>query len=155
MITLQIESFEDCIPELRQLFPVHHVELGLFRNLMPLDPDYREYVRRERTGSLFLCTARRNGILVAYYVAQVAAGFHYRSTMTGTADLYYVVPEFRDRGLALPLFRHTERELKRRGVQVWYSGGKSHNPLGTPGLHLALGFIPADNYYAKWIGDTP
>lgn len=152
MITLQVDSFEQCIPELRCLFPTHHIELGLFTDRMPLDPDYAEYVRREREGSLFLTSARRNGRLVAYYVAQVRPGFHYRSTLTGTADIYYVVPEYRNRGLALPLFRHTEQELRRRGVQVWYSGGKSHNPLGTPELHRLLGFVPADNYYAKWIG---
>lgn len=152
MLTIQIDSFEQCIPELRLLFPTHHVELGLFRDRMPLDPDYDEYVRRERAGELFLCSARRNGTLVAYYVAIVRSGFHYRSTLTGTADIYYVSPEYRNKGLALPLFRHTEQELKRRGVQVWYSGGKAHNPLGTPELHRLLGFAPSDNYYAKWIG---
>lgn len=152
MITIQIDSFEDCIPELRQMFPTHHVELGLFKDKMPLDPDYREYVRRERAGELFLCSARRDGILVAYYVAVVRPGFHYRSTLTGTADIYWVSPEFQGRGLALPLFRHTERELKRRGVAVWYSGNKIHNPMGADKLHELLGFQPADVYYAKWIG---
>lgn len=152
MLTVQIDSFEHSIPELRELFRAHHIELGLFKDLMPLDPDYSEYVRRERDGSLFLTSARRNGNIVAYYVAQVRSGFHYRSTLTGTADIYYVVPEFRNKGLALPLFRHTEQELKRRGVQVWYSGGKVHNPLGTPELHRLLGFVPADLYHVKWIG---
>lgn len=152
MITVQVDSFEHCIPELLPLFQTHHVELGLFKDRMPLDPDLQEYVRREREGSLFLTSARRNGSIVAYYVAQIRPGFHYRSTLTGTADIFYVAPEFRNKGLALPLFRHTEQELKRRGVQVWYSGGKVHNPLGTPELHKLLGFAPADVYYAKWIG---
>lgn len=152
MITVQIDSFEDCIPELRPLFVVHHAELGLFKGDMPLDPDYREYVRREREGSLFLCSARQNGIIVAYYVAVVRPGFHYKSTLTGTADIYWVAPEMRGKGLALPLFRHVERELKRRGVMVWYGGNKIHNPLGADKLHELLGFTPADKYWAKWIG---
>lgn len=152
MITVQIDSFEECIPELRPLFQVHHVELGLYKDLMPLDPEYGEYVRREQEGSLFLTTARRNGTLVAYYVAIIRPGFHYHSTLTGTADIYYVVPEMRGRGLALPLFRHVEQELRRRGAQIWYSGGKVHNPLGTFKLHKLLGFRPADMYCVKWIG---
>jgi predicted N-acetyltransferase YhbS len=69
-------------------------------------------------------------------------------------DIAYVVPHERNRGLALPLFRHTERELQRRGVKVWYSGWKMHNPLGMPELHQLLGFVPADSYAVKWIGDT-
>lgn len=154
MITFQIDSFQDCIPELRPLFLSHHAELGLFRDQMPLDPDYREYARREQEGSLFLTTGRRNGTIAAYYVANVRSGFHYRSTLTGTMDIAYVVPEERNRGLALPLFRHTERELKRRGVKVWFSGWKLHNPLGMPRLHELLGFVPADQYAVKWIGDT-
>jgi hypothetical protein len=67
-------------------------------------------------------------------------------------DMAYVVPEQRDKGLGLPLFRATEREMRRRGVQIWYSGFKSHSPLGMPRLLEALGFVPADTYHAKWLG---
>jgi GNAT superfamily N-acetyltransferase len=152
MITVQVESFRDCIPELRVIFDKHHKELGLFRNVMPLDPNYHEYCRRENEGILFLTTVRRDGTIVAYYTAQTVSGFHYASTFTGTMDIAYVVPEERNRGLALPLFRRTEAELKRRGVKVWYSGYKVNNPLGMPELLNALGFMPADFYCAKWIG---
>ncbi len=149
MLTFQIDSFEHSIPELRELFPVHHAELALFKDQMPLDPDYAEYVRREREGSLFLVTGRRNGGVVCYYVANVRPGFHYQSTLTGTMDIAYVIPEFRNKGLALPLFRHVEQELRRRGVKVWYSGHKLHNPLGMPKLHELLGFVPADQYWVR------
>lgn len=152
MITIQVEGYGDCIEELKALYPSHHEELGLFKDKMPLDPDYPEYLRREQDGSLFLCTARNDGRIVAYYIAVVRPGFHYQSTLTGTADIYYVAPDFRGRGLALPLFRHVERELKRRGAKVWYGGNKIHNPLGADKLHELLGFIPADQYWAKWIG---
>lgn len=153
MITVQIEpSYMGCLSELKRLHVVHHEELGLFRDRMPLDADDAEYARRDQDGSLFLTTVRRNGIVVAYYAANVRPGFHYRSTLTGTMDIAYVVPEERNRGLALPLFRHTEKELQRRGVKVWYSGWKNHNPLGMPKLHELLGFVPADTYAVKWIG---
>lgn len=154
MISVQIESWVQCLPELRPLFQKHHAELGLFRDQMPLDPDVAEYGRREHDGSLFLTTVRRNGTIVAYYVANVRSGFHYSNTLTGTMDIAYVVPEERNRGLALPLFRHTERELRRRGVKVWFSGWKLHNPLGMPRLHELLGFVPADQYVVKWIGGS-
>lgn len=151
-LIFQIDSFERSVPELLELFPQHHAELGLFRDRMPLHPDIPEYIRRERAGMLFLTTGRRNGSIVAYYVAQCSPGFHYRSTLTGTMDIAYVVPEHRNRGLALPLFRTVERELQRRGVKVWYSGCKVHNPLGMPQLHELLGFMPADQYFVKWLG---
>lgn len=152
MLTFQIDYFAECIPEIKKIIATHHDELGLFRDLMPLDPDWREYVHREAANELFLTTGRWNGNIVAYYIAHVRPGFHYRSTLTGTMDIAYVVPQYRNKGLAVPLFRHTERELRRRGVKVWYSGCKLHNDLGMPRLHEALGFAPADLYFVKWLG---
>src|SRR5580693_5513208 len=151
MLTFQVDSFEASIPELEAIFPQHHGELGLLRGLMPLAPDYVEYVRRELEGRLFMVTGRWDGRIVAYYVAQVATGFHYKTTLTGHMDIAYVIPEFRDRGLALPLFRMVERELRRRGVQAWYSGFKTANPMGMDRLHELMGFEPADTYQLRWL----
>lgn len=149
MITAQVESFEAALPELNAMFPRHWEELALFRDRMPLAPQYAEYVRREQSGNLFLVTVRQNSRVVAYYTAQVAPGFHYAGTLTGTMDLVYVLPELRGRGLAFPLFRAVEQELRRRGVQVWYSGYKSHTPNELDRLLPALGFEPADTYMVK------
>lgn len=155
MITAQVESFEAALPELMPLFPRHWQELALFKDRMPMAMQFPEYVRREQVGSLFLATVRLDGRIAAYYVTQVAPGFHYGTTLTGTMDLIYVVPELRDRGLAYPLFRCVERELKRRGVQLWYSGYKTGNPNQLDRLLPVLGFQPADTYMVKWIGDAP
>lgn len=152
MLTAQVESFERAIPEIKKLIDTHWDELALFKDKMPLRPQWDEYVRREKNGALFLATVRKNGEIVAYYIAQVALGFHYGETLTGTMDIAYVVPRLRERGLAIPLFRCVEREMKRRGVKVWYSGFKASNPMGMDKLLNAFGFAPADIYYAKWIG---
>lgn len=151
MITAQIDNFVMCQHELERIFPLHHRELGLFQDRMPLRPQYDEYRQRERDGKLFLATVRVDGVIAAYYVAQVAPGFHYGDTLTGTMDICYIVPEHRNKGLSLPLFRCVEKELRRRGAQVWYSGFKSHEPLGMPELLDALKFQPADTYRARWL----
>lgn len=153
MITAQVESFERAIPEIRQIIDQHWQELALNKTTVPLSPQWNEYVRREREGILFLVTVRKDGEIAAYYIAQVAPGFHYSLTLTGTMDIVYVVPKYRDRGLAVPLFRAVEREMKRRCVQVWFSGYKAHNPLGMDRLLGAFGFEPADIYCVKWLGD--
>lgn len=152
MITVQVDSFKDCLEELAKIFPLHWQELALFQDRMPLSPQFDEYVAREQAGRLLLVTVRLNSQIVSYYTLQIAPGFHYGQTLTGTMDMLYVVPEYRNRGLVLPLLRTVERELKKRGVQVWYSGFKTHNPLRLPELLGRFGFVPADNYYAKWIG---
>lgn len=152
MIAAQIEPLEPCLPELLALWPRHWEELALFKDRMPLRPQISEYIARNQSGMLFLATVRWNGKMVGYFICQIAYGFHYGETPTGTTDIYYIVPEARDRGLFLPLYRCIERELKQRGVNVLYCGWKTHNPLSMDRMLPRLGFIPADTYMAKWLG---
>lgn len=156
MITAQIESIRACWPELQPIFKIHHAELGLFQDRMPLSPQWQAYFEREQNGTLFLGTMRWNGQIAAYQVTNVAPGFHYGFTLTATQDLVYVHPEMRDKGLAFPLFRLVRRELERRGVKIWHCGYKSAKPLGLDRLLPVLGFSPGDTYHAQWIGrDDP
>ena len=140
------------MPEIKQIVHDHWQELALFQDRVPLIPQYDEYVRREKAGSLFLATVRRDGDIAAYYITQVAPGFHYSSTLTAHMDIMYVVPGSKGQGLSYPLMRCVERELRRRNAQVWYSGWKAGNPQGMDRLHKLLGFQPADIYTAKWLG---
>jgi GNAT superfamily N-acetyltransferase len=131
------------------IFPVHWEELALNKDTVPLAPQWDEYVAREQRGNLFLVTVRKNSELIAYYIAQVAPGFHYGETLTGTMDIAYVVPKHRNHGLALPLFRCVEKEMRRRGVKIWFSGYKTSKPLGMDKLLDLLKFEPADTYCVK------
>lgn len=153
MITVQVERFADCQAALAEIFPLHWEELGKFKDRMPLQPQYNEYINRNEAGGLVLVTARIDGQVKGYYTVQIAPGFHYASTLTATMDLCYIHPEVRNRGLALPLFRAVENELLRRGVKLWYSGYKHHNQLGMPALLNLLGFQMSDVYCSRWIGD--
>lgn len=151
MITAQIEAVEACLPELLALWPRHWDELALFKDRVPLRPQTEEYVRRNRAGTLFLATIRWDGKMAGYFICQVQNGFHYGETLTATTDIYWIDPEFRDRGLFLPLFRCVERELRRRGAAVFYCGFKTTKPNSMNELLPKLGFEPADTYLAKLI----
>jgi hypothetical protein len=155
VLTAQIESIRACWDELQPLFKIHHAELGLFQDRMPLSPQRETYFERERNGTLFLATMRWNGKIAAYQVTIVAPGFHYGFTLTATQDLVYVHPEMRDKGLVFPLFRLVRRELKRRGVKIWHAGYKTSKPFMLDRVLPLLGFTPGDTYLANWIGDDP
>lgn len=153
MLTAQIESLRTCWAELQPIFKVHHSELGLFQDKMPLAPQWQVYFEREQNGIIFLATMRSNGRIVAYQVTNVAPGFHYGYTLTATQDLLYVIPEMRDKGLVFPLFRLVRRELLRRGGKIWHCGFKTAKPLGLDRLLPILGFLPGDTYMAMWLDD--
>ena len=152
MITAQIESIAVCWEELQPLFKRHHAELALYQDRMPLSPQMQAYFERERNGTLFLATIRWDGKIVGYQITQVSPGFHYSTTLTGTQDIIWILPEVRDRGLAFPLFRLVKKELIRRGVSLWNCGWKHDKPLGLDKLLPKLGFTPSDSYSSQWIG---
>lgn len=151
MITYQVESYEAALPELKEIFPIHWLELALFQDKMPLRPQDQEYIARDRDGRLFLTTCRRNGELIGYYTCLVHNSLHY-DIPTALMDMIYMRIEFRSRGYAIRMVQFVEKELIKRGIQVWYSGFKTHKPLGLDRALASLGFGPADTYLVKWIG---
>lgn len=151
MITYQVEPYEAALPELKQIISTHWEELALFQDRMPLQPQHGEYIARDRDGRLFLTTCRRNGELIGYYITLIHNSLHY-DIPTATMDIVYMKEEHRSRGYAIRMMRFVEKELTKRSVKVWYSGFKTHKPLGLDRALSHLGFGPADTYLVKWIG---
>ena len=152
MISAQIEQFQRAIPELERLWPTHHAELALYQDRMPMVWQYAEYIEAERQGKIILATVRWDGRIVAYYLVDIGFARHFASTRTAVMDGVYVHPDYRGRGLILPLMRCVEKELIRRKVDIWYSSHKTEKHLGMPEVYKALGFTPSDTVVAKWIG---
>lgn len=152
MITYQIEEYEKALPELKEIFLVHWLELALFQDEMPLYPIDADYITMDRNGSLFLSTIRYNGELIGYYVCKIYYPLHYGTTLAATMDMLYTKIEYRGRGYAVRLLNFVEKELIKRGVKIWYSGFKTDKPLGLDRVLKKLNFKNADTYLAKWIG---
>jgi hypothetical protein len=49
------------------------------------------------------------------------------------------------------MFRFVEAELRRRGVQRWFMGSKTHADASP--LFKRIGATPVETYYSKWIGE--
>lgn len=151
MITTQIESFTERLPELKELFPLHWKELALNQDKVPLDPQYEIYEQRELLGELLFVTLREAGALIGYFVGFIAPGLHYRSCLTCTMDIFFVHPDKRHGRAGIQLFKAVEQELRRRRVQRWFVGSKSHADASK--LFEYLEFNKVETYYSKWLGD--
>jgi GNAT superfamily N-acetyltransferase len=149
VITFGVEPFPDFLEEAKPLFPQHWEELALNKDQVPLDPQYEVYLERDRRGEVLLIAGRETGRLVGYFVGFVAPGLHYRTCLTLTMDIFYVLPECRGRS-GLRLFRAVEAEAKRRGVQRMFVGSKLHKDAGW--LFEKLGYVEVERYYSHWIG---
>lgn len=151
MITAQLETLADTLPEIKPVLPMHYEELALNQDKVPLDPQYGVYLERERRGELILVTLREAGTLIGYFIGFIAPGLHYQTCLTCTMDIFYVHPEHRGNGGGVTLFRYVECELKRRGVDRWFVGSKCRKDASF--LFEQLGFEKVEVYYSKWLGD--
>lgn len=151
MITAQIESLTEALDDLKPHFPAHWEELGLFRDKMPLDPQYQIYLQRDALGEAVLATLREDGAIVGYWVGFVAPGLHYRQTLTATMDICYILPRLRGMQNGVLLFDAVKKELQRRGVKLWWNGSKNHKPIEV--FFEAYGLERQEAYYALWLGD--
>ena len=151
MLTAQVESLTGRLDELKPFFPLHWAELALNQKQVPLDPQYGEYLARA-AGSVLLVTLRKAGELVGYFVGFVAPGLHYRTCLTLTMDIFYVLPAHRGDGGGFVLFQAVEAEAKRRGVQRMIVGSKCHKDASF--LFEKLGYEEVERFYMLWLGEN-
>lgn len=150
MITWMVESLTERLPELKPLLPEHYKELALNQDKVPLDPQYDEYLKRDREGRVLLIVGRCNGAVVGYFVGFIAPGLHYKTCLTLTMDIFWVHPEYRGRQ-GVKLFRAVEAEARRRGVQRVFVGSKLHKDASW--LFEHLGYTEVERYYSVWLGE--
>ena len=151
MITYAIESFADRLFELEPILPTHYEELALNKDKVPLSPQYNIYLDREEAGELVFVTARKQGDLIGYFIGFIAPGLHYSTCLTCNMDIFYIHPDHRGSNAGFDLFKFTEKELRRRGVDRWFVGSKVH--LDASWLFERLGFERVEIFYSKYMGD--
>lgn len=150
MLTCHVESFEERLDELKVLLPDHYRELALNQDEVPLDPQYDVYIDNEHKGGLLFVVLRDAGEMVGYYIGFIAPGLHYKTCLTCITDIFYVKPERRDGTAGIKMFRFVEKELKRRGVQRWFTGSKVAHDASA--LFDFLKFERVEIFYSKWLG---
>lgn len=151
MITVMPESFEQMLPELLPILPLHYEELALNQDKVPLSPQYNIYIDREREGQLLFMVMREAGEMIGYFIGFISPGLHYSTCLTCNMDIFYIRPDKRGHRYGKALFEAVEGELVRRGVDRWFVGSKCHKDASW--LFERLGFDRVEVYYSKWLGD--
>ena len=151
MITVQVEPFLSFLEEVKPILPRHYEELALDKDNVPLEPMYELYVQRAHLGQAIALTVRETGKLIGYFVGFVAPGLHYRTCLTLTMDIFYVLPEHRGSGAGYMLFKEVEKECKRRGIQRMFVGSKLYKDAFW--LFEKLGYTEVERYYSKTFFD--
>ncbi len=146
-VVFATERFQDFQPELALLVPDHWREIALNHNEIPLDPDWDRYNVLSDSGSLHCVTLRDEGILVGYHLAIITGMLHYKTTLNGITDVYYIKPDYRKGFTAVRMFRYVEAELRKRGCKQLITATKKH--LDISAILVRLGFKPVETVFRK------
>lgn len=149
LITAQIELLRERLDEVQALTPTHYDALSLHKGRFPLQPQLSIYFDREERGELMLTTLRKDGKMIGYWIAFNAPGLHYATCLTSQMDIWFVHPAHIVGKAPLILINAVERELRRRGVNLWFAGSKDSKPCGP--LFERLGFQKVETFYSKWL----
>lgn len=144
-----VERWRDVRPEMLPLLQRHWREVALNHAAVPLDIDEERYADLDEAGALHILTARRDGALIGYHVAIISGHLHYKSTLHGITDVYWIAPECRHGVTGMRMFQRVEAELKALGVRKLFTATKLHMDQGP--LFERLGYHPVERLYAKII----
>lgn len=150
MIVYAVERWNAVVAEMRPMWCMHHAEVALHRDEVPLDPDERKYRELDATGKLLIVTAREDGALVGYYIALITPHLHYRTTVHLLTDVYYVVPAHRTGFCLLRMLRRLEIEGAARGAVKGYAGYKSSLNMGK--VFERAGWRESERIHTKILG---
>lgn len=151
-VTFHSEAWADCVNDISWHWTRHWREVALHRDEIPLDPDFAEYERLAGAGQLHVTVARCRGDCVGYAVVVVRRHLHYRTSLTGFFDLYYVAPEFREGWTGVKLFKAVEQAMRKRGVQRLVTGTKLS--LDMSAIFKRLGYDESERVHMKLLKET-
>jgi len=116
-ITYQKENLKDFIGEFSALLKPHMDEINVSQRLgFEFKPDYARYIKMQEAGIFVVVTCRSDEKLIGYTVFGVMPNIRYTDCKIAKEDLYYILPEYRNKGLGKRLFVVTEQALKDQGV---------------------------------------
>lgn len=127
MITFSAEQWDTVERELKSYAIAQWQEMSTDQDLFHIDMDWDLYRALDSIGKLLTCTARDESRLVGWHLSVIGPHPHYRSTVFGLQDTYYVLPEYRsDPMTGIRLFMFMEEESRRRGALKLVGNTKSY-----------------------------
>ena len=130
MITYQKESFSKFVEDGKELFTKHNLEVVDQKDNILLDVNYKAYFKLEALDRLEVHTIRDDKKLIGYSLWMLFHHMHYKTSLTATSTLIYVIPEYRKGLLGYKFIKWSIEKIKKRGVQRILMGIKPDHDFG-------------------------
>lgn len=150
-IIYSVETLDQCLEEMKPILEKHYEEVAMYKDKVPLSPDYEKYYLLEEAGVFHIVTVRDKGRLIGYFLSMLSPNLHYSQDIFAVNDILYLDQEYRELGVGQKMFEFAEERLRELGASVLAIHMKTALPFDT--LCLGMGYDYAERNYTKYIGD--
>tara|TARA_R110000744_G_scaffold2814_2_gene11187 strand:+ start:2075 stop:2518 length:444 start_codon:yes stop_codon:yes gene_type:complete len=113
----------------------------------PLNINWDGYFELEDLGRLKFFTARKEGILIGYFVVIVMMPLTAKGDLMGVYDAVYVHKDYRKSTVGKRLFKYVETCMKEDGVYRVLASSSNKNPIGN--FLTRMGYNEVETKYEK------
>ena len=145
-----IENLAKVRREIEPLLMEHWNEIALNKDIIKLNPDWREYARLDELNALRIYTARKDGELMGYFVIMVSRSLHYKDHLFANNDIVFLTKPARKGLTGLKLVKFAMESLKAEGVTKLHINTKTHQPFDP--IMERLGFEEIETVFSKVLG---
>lgn len=129
------------------IYTEHWKEVSVHKEMLILKPNYKQYMDMIEDDSLVAIAAYDGNELVGYCLFITFHHLHYKDVLVANDDMYFIKPDYRNRGLGTVMVKFAESVLKERGVKFVQVRTKAHTPHEQ--FLKAMGYGPMDLCYCK------
>lgn len=122
------ETWDEMVDDIKPLLHDHWEELALYKDDIPLDPDFEQYRAIYDAGILRPYGTRLNGKLIGYALFTVTQRHPHYKHRWAINDIIFIHPDHRNFGCGSGLFDCFEKELNSWGPVVIHITGKTDHP---------------------------
>jgi GNAT superfamily N-acetyltransferase len=131
------------------LLKEHYDEIAEFKNVLQLDPDWREYDALSRSGQLITVLACSEGHAVGYMILIVKPHLHYRNATVAIDDVHFLRREFRGIGAGKAMVAFAEKSARDAGATLFSMRCKADPDKEHGRLFEGMGYTLTDLVYVK------
>ena len=149
MITYTQERWREFVKDAEPIFALHWREIALDQERIPMGMNGAAYQDIDDKGMLHIVAVRDEGKLIGYHMGMIVTHPHYKDAgLMATTDLFYILPEYRNRGgIGARMILAVEGFLRERKVVKAFIGTKLHQSHAK--LLKAMGWTPTDLVFSK------
>lgn len=149
--TIGVERFSSIVEEMHALHELHWLETEKHRHGLTLNPDYLQFIARERSGQMVQFTMRcAKGVLVGNLRMYLATSLH-TQTRYASEDTLFIHPDHRGGFAVMALMRFAESSLHAIGIREIRVSTKTVNKAD---VHMRrMDYTPVAIEFVKFLGD--